>query len=56
MYIWYFIDVQYSFRDSKKYTNYNGVFHKKKFKKLIDALAVQHAKKKNRDWILLFYF
>ena len=57
MYTWFFIDVQYSFTEVRDILNslvcvfhfskhFNTVFHKKRFMKLIGALAVWHANKK----------
>ena len=53
------LDVQYSFTDTRGIlnrlicvvhfsNNFNSVFHKKRFMKLIGALAVWHAKKKQQ--------
>ena len=35
--------------------NFNSVFYKKSFMKLIGAPAAEHAKKKRTDWILKIF-
>ena len=35
--------------------NFSSVFHKKRFMKLVNTLAVWHANKKRTDWILKMF-